>query len=123
MSVRAWSVVAVALLCLAGCGRAGMAPVKGKVTWKGKAVKQAALAFAPVPKSDDDKAPGKPATGFTDADGSYILSTFRAGDGAWIGSHRVTITVDDTNPARCKRQTYAKAEVKADGNEVNFELD
>jgi hypothetical protein len=112
--------IPLALLC--GCGQANMAPVKGRVTFKGKPVAQASLIFAPVQKSDEDKEPGKPGTGFTDADGNFVLSSYKPHDGAVIGQHRVTVTVDDTNPVRCKRQSHLTVEVKPGDNDLPIEL-
>src|SRR5262245_49398728 len=93
----------IGLLCLPGCGQPSMAPVKGGVLCNGKPVKEAHVMFAPVPKSESDKEPGKPGTGYTDNDGNYVLSSYRNYDGAHIGQHHVTVSLDDTNPARCKR--------------------
>jgi hypothetical protein len=115
--------LAVCLAALSGCGGPAMAPVKGKVTWKGKPVREAAITFSPVGKSADETEPGKPGTGFTDEEGNYVLSTFKVRDGALIGSHRVTVMLDDTNKARCKRLTHTQREVKSGPNDINFELE
>ena len=62
MTLRALPfVIGLAVIVLPGCGGPTLAPVKGRVTFKGKPVPDAALTFAPVPKSDKDKEPGKPA--------------------------------------------------------------
>jgi hypothetical protein len=111
------------LLLLPGCGGPKMAYVTGKVTCKGKPVKEAAVTFNPAGRFDGDKEPGKPATGFTDEEGKYVLATFKKNDGALIGKHQVTVTLDDTNPARCKRSKSLAFEVKAGPNECNIELD
>jgi hypothetical protein len=99
-----------------------MASVTGHVTCNGKPVGAAMIAFNPVSQSNDDRNPGKPATGFTELDGNYSLSTFKNYDGALIGKHRVTITLDDTNPARCKREKVVFREVNPGRNEVDIEL-
>jgi hypothetical protein len=124
MTARALLPVAFAgLVVLTGCGRQSMAPVKGRVTCNGQPVREAATTFSPIPKTEDDKYPGKPAAGFTDADGMYELSTYKPLDGALVGRHRVTVALDDTNPARCTRQKDLELEVKPSGNELNIELD
>ena len=110
------------LVFLAGCGGPVMAPVKGRVTCNGKPVAEAAVTFNPAARSEEDKEPGKPATGFTDADGNYVLSTFKNYDGALVGKHRVTVMLDDTNPAKCKREKQFVREVRAGSNELAFEL-
>src|SRR5262245_40546364 len=90
-------------LVLSGCGGPEMASVKGRVTFKGKPVKDAAITFSPSAKSSEDKFPGKPAVGFTDEEGNYELSTFKPRDGALVGNHRVSVMLDDTNPTKCAR--------------------
>jgi hypothetical protein len=106
---------------MVGCGQS-MATVKGRVTCNGKPVAEAQITFNPAPKDATDREPGKPATGFTDAEGNFVLSTFHARDGALIGTHRVTVMLDETNPARCTRQKSFTQEVKPGANEVSIEL-
>jgi hypothetical protein len=112
----------VATLLSGGCGNTNLAPVKGRVTCNGKPVAEAMITFAPFPKSEGDREAGKPATGFTDDEGNYELSTYKPYDGALIGKHNVTITLDDTNPARCKREIRITLEVQPKANELNIEL-
>src|SRR5262245_40614367 len=100
MYYRLFAVFIVAVL-LAGCSGPRMSPVKGQGTCTGKPVAEAAITFSPMPRFEKDLEPGKPATGFTDAEGNYTLSTFKNYDGALVGKHRVTVVLDDTNPARC----------------------
>jgi hypothetical protein len=112
----------IAVVLLPGCGGRPMARVKGRVTCNGKPVASAALTFSPVPQSEGDLEAGKPATGFSDADGKYVLSTYKAHDGALVGKHRVTVALDDANPARCKRLTHLVREVGPGDNDLNVEL-
>jgi hypothetical protein len=119
---RGCALVAIAAF-LAGCGGADMAPVKGRVLFRGKPVGEASLTFSPIPQNDKDKEPGKPGTGFTDAEGNYVLSSYKPYDGAIVGDHRVVVAVDDTNPVRCKRLTEIELEVKPGENELNIELE
>jgi hypothetical protein len=93
---------AAGLAALSGCGGPSMAPVKGRVMFK---------------------EPGKPAVGFTDENGYYELSTFKPLDGAIVGGHRVSVMIDDTNPARCKRYKELTFEVKPGANECNVDMD
>jgi hypothetical protein len=70
-----------------GCGdnsRLPMAPVVGIVTFEGLPVAGAKVSFM---------ATGAPraATGETDAEGRFELTTFEQGDGAILGSHAVTV--------------------------------
>ena len=66
-----------------GCGRREMGPVSGTLTYQGKPVPDAVVKFT---------AQSRPtAVGRTDAEGRYTLTTFRKGDGAYGGSHRVMV--------------------------------
>lgn len=58
------------------------APVKGSITYQGKAVAQGSVMFQP----DDGPAATAPIK-----DGQYVLKTFRDGDGAILGNHKVTV--------------------------------
>jgi hypothetical protein len=71
-------------LFLTGCADKGpkTAPVKGTITYQGKAVPQGTIMFQP--------AEGQAATGQI-KDGNYILKTFKDGDGALPGNHKVTV--------------------------------
>jgi hypothetical protein len=81
--------LALALLCLAlgGCGpdRPNMAPVSGVVTYQGQPVVGARVVF------HNDLAP-RAATGTTDQEGKFRLTTFENFDGAVPGEHVVTIS-------------------------------
>jgi hypothetical protein len=78
-------VVALLLLPLIGCGerRAGTAIVRGTVTLNGKAVPNGTVNFIPEM--------GPSATGEIQPDGSYTLTTYKPGDGAVLGTHKVVI--------------------------------
>jgi hypothetical protein len=60
------------------------APVSGTVTYKGKPLPDADVSFMP-------EGGGRAATGRTDANGRFTLSTFSINDGAVIGKHRVSV--------------------------------
>jgi hypothetical protein len=70
--------------CSSQPDRPATAPVRGVVTYQGKPVSKAAVAFL---------APGAPApaAAVTDASGQFQLSTFQPGDGAVLGMHVVTV--------------------------------
>jgi hypothetical protein len=113
---------AVGLLPVWGCGGPAMAPVKGRVMFNGKPVKVAQITFSPI-GAEGQKETGKPATGFTKEDGTFVLSTFRDSDGAIVGSHSVNVVLDDTNPAKCQRTKGLTLEVKAGDNEFTIEME
>ena len=122
MRPRAFLLVFLAgALPLAGCGPADMAPVHGRVTCHGKPVAEAAIIFSPMPKNEGDRESGKAAAASTDADGKYVLTTYRQGDGALIGKHRVAITLDEHDHSGCKSKLVT-LEVKPGGGELNIEL-
>jgi hypothetical protein len=72
-------------VALVGCdsGGAPTEKVTGTVTAKGQPVSQATVTFTPEN--------GRPASGVTDAQGKFTLSTFKEGDGAVPGTHNVAI--------------------------------
>ena len=109
-----------ATVALSGCGHPATAPVKGRVTCDGTPVAEVTVTFNPLPRSEGDREPGKPATGFTDADGVFILSTFKNYDGALIGKHKVTLT--PSNPTSCGRHREVELEVKPGDNDFTIEL-
>jgi hypothetical protein len=71
-----------------GCepGKPSPAPVSGKVTINGKAAANIVVTFT------DAADVTKNATGKTDADGKYILTTDRTGDGARPGDYKITFS-------------------------------
>jgi hypothetical protein len=72
-----------------GCGsnRLPTAPVEGKVLCDGKPLEFGGVLF----QSDL----GPPALGAIQPDGTFRLSTYRDGDGAVLGTHRVQISCYD----------------------------
>ena len=78
-------------LVLLGCGAGGeierpeTVAVSGSVLYKGKPVEGAQVSFM------TSGAP-RPASGVTDAEGKFELSTFEPKDGAIIGTHVITIS-------------------------------
>jgi hypothetical protein len=81
-------VVAAALLGLAGCGGPSVYPVRGKVVWENGAEARE-LAGGLVVTEAENKLVG--ARGSIQKDGSFELSTYKPGDGALLGKHRVAV--------------------------------
>jgi hypothetical protein len=80
------------LLCLVcigllgGCGGdQGLAPVKGRVLLDGQPVERAAVMFEP-------ESGGVPATGVTDSNGEFSLTTTGRGVGASLGKNGVSVS-------------------------------
>lgn len=89
-SVLVAAVTAVMGVCGLGCSRPGTAPTvpaAGTLLRDDTPLGDVTVVFNP--------ASGRPAMGVTDAAGRFVLSTFRRGDGAIAGNHRVTLAVMD----------------------------
>lgn len=74
------------LMLAVGCGGGnplGLAPVSGRVTLDGTPLADATVSFIP------DQ--GRPASGTTDAEGRFQLTTLTPGDGVLSGDHKVTV--------------------------------
>jgi hypothetical protein len=119
---------AILLGACAGCGtsegaRPTLVSVKGKVTYKGKPLTQGVVKFEP-------EGYGRPASGKLQADGSFVLSTSRDGDGVVAGHHQVVIGDVDKSLAKdraFKKYTFRSpngltAEVTPDNTEFSFDL-
>lgn len=98
-----WSLFVVALLLVSavGCGGSGgehnVASAGGTVTLDGQPVPELVVNFTPQAAAGGGN-PGKSATGRTDANGKFTLSTYEMGDGAVIGNHQVVVSLDGPNP-------------------------
>jgi hypothetical protein len=70
-----------------GCGadERGMAPVSGTVRYNGQPLAKAYVVFAPEEQG------ARSATGSTDENGHYRLTSFAPDDGARVGKHRVIV--------------------------------
>lgn len=83
------------LLPLGGCSHDPNMPklgkVHGTVTYKGKPLDAGHIVFTPATGKGGDT--GQNATGEINSDGTYELTTFDTGDGAILGQHIVTVTV------------------------------
>src|SRR5689334_3923065 len=113
MRLRAYQFLPLlGLALLSGCGQSALAPVHGRVTCNGKPVPQAGVIFSPAGQSESDRQPGKAAAGSTDADGRYVLTTYRPGDGALVGQHHVSIIVDNAVRLPCGCTMVLVVEVK-----------
>lgn len=131
--------LAAACLTASGCGRSdrpAVAPVQGKVLYRGKPLEFGAVLFQPPA--------GAPASGQIQPDGTFRLSTYGTNDGAAVGTHKVSISCfesqrpdapppdPNTEPSLGKPLVPAKflsaetsgltAEVKADNEPFVFEL-
>lgn len=137
--------MSVILLTVVGCGGTGDQPelgqVQGTITFDGKPLSGVAVVFQPDS--------GRPARGFTDADGKYELTYIRDTRGTKVGKNRVEVApseeADDdaeallgddsletkkpvsssgrpTIPARYNTASELEADVKPGENKFDFEL-
>lgn len=78
-------VLLLPVLAALGCGQTSS--VKGRVLLDGQPVAGATVLFMP-----DAEGQGRPASGTTDSDGYFHLTTFRRGDGALPGTYRIVVS-------------------------------
>jgi len=89
----------VSLLATAGCGSGNPTtyPVRGQVTYpNGMPVTVGMVEFEPMPREGVSLTERLNARGLIHPDGTYFLTTFKDGDGAVPGRHRVI--VHEPNP-------------------------
>lgn len=88
-----------ALGCGGGSSGPKLQPVTGNVTFKGKKLPGALVAFYPI-----ETTTGNGGTGKTDADGKYTITYRRGGEGLPAGKYKVTVSKrimpDGTEPAK-----------------------
>jgi hypothetical protein len=79
--------------------------VKGRVTYAGKLVTEGRVTFYPEA--------GRMALGTIAADGTYTLTTFKPGDGALIGPHKVAIHATRVGPGSLVAPRSVEEEAQA----------
>jgi hypothetical protein len=106
---------------LAGCGStptahiAATVPAKGKVTYKGKPLTKGSITFEPEA--------GREAHGEIKPDGTFVLSTFKEGDGAVPGIHRVSVSLTDrTVPAKFKNASSSGCTVTVEEGKSEYNI-
>ncbi len=120
--------------CGGGSGELQLAPVKGKVIYNGQPVTSGSIHFRPIAVSGaKEGTQGKPASGQIQSDGTFVLTTFRQGDGAIVGKHEVSY-IPATGGAETYEQQPEKSpylglvpkekevEVKPGTNDITIEL-
>ncbi len=99
------------------------APVQGKVTLNDKPVSGGVVTFSPIVEGAGAAHAGKAASGEIKEDGTYTLTTYKTGDGAILGSHKVSVgAVDPAKPINGAVEPGFKAEVKEGSNTVDIKL-
>lgn len=91
-SVAALALGLGTLLSFSGCGqnfkRLEVFPVKGKITYQGKAPEGAVVVLHPVGDSDPNIPRPSAKVG---SDGTFVVKTYDPGDGAPAGKYKVTV--------------------------------
>jgi hypothetical protein len=116
-------VLAANMGCGSGQGQpAQVVPVKGKVTFKGQPLTKGVIKFRPVDL-------GREASGTIQSDGTFVLSTYKEGDGAAIGRNQVSIKGTGTGSKEVIPKKYLtfitsklEAEVSPENTEFTFDL-
>jgi hypothetical protein len=130
-----WAAVAAVAVLTAGCGGSGLAPVRGQLAYPdGKPAKELVGCTVVFESAGAD---GKPvgATGEVDADGRFEMTTNSSGDGAPVGTNKVSLNPrwrgqsDKPDPLPVLDK-YASpdhsgltVEVKAGGNDVTVTVE
>jgi hypothetical protein len=99
------------VLALVGCGGSRTSPVAGVVVLDGQPLAEAAIQFVP-------QGAGRDATGQTDTNGEFAMSTFEPRDGVLPGTYKVVITpptgvVDTTKYATVEEAMAAASKPQA----------
>lgn len=87
--MKSWMGVLALAAAAVGCGGPAPVPAGGTVTYNGQPVANANIVFTPTGSSGE--AGGRIATGQTDAQGKFTLSTEKPDDGAVPGDYTVTV--------------------------------
>lgn len=101
------------LAVFGGCGRSNgpvTIPVRGEVLYQGSPLKEGLVVY--LPKNSDDS---RQASGKIEADGSFVLTTFKKGDGVVPGEYAIVVYPYDS-PAgaeRTREQIEAAAQTGA----------
>lgn len=106
--VASWTLVISFSLAIAGCGQPGpkLVPVRGRVSYAdGRPVTAASVCFTPEANDGND---GRLATSLLMEDGTFDLRTYPHGDGAMVGTYKVTISLGRGTPKNLAQYTRLK---------------
>lgn len=99
ISMRPETVLVLFLLVAGGCGgdseQYETVPVSGVITCQGKPIANATVNFTPLAEAGRATGrPGRVALGMTDQNGRFRLTTYENDDGAIVGRHKVTVSLN-----------------------------
>lgn len=105
-----------------GCGPGAgpesstLVPAKGKVTYKSQPLTQGDITFEPTDA-------GRAANGSIQPDGTFVLTTFKQGDGVVAGTHRVSVTGNNKVPTKYRNSSSSKTEVEVKAGTSEYPVD
>ena len=124
--------ITLTFLTLVACGGCGGGPaagppvgqtvaIQGKISYMGQPLSHGTIQFEP-----EDS--GREANGNIQPDGTFTLTTFRNGDGAIPGTHRVAVsgTGDDGKvvvPVQFRNASSSKVEVEVSTDKTEYAID
>lgn len=93
--VRGFAVLACCSLLSTGCGKSvEVVPIQGSVSYNGKPLKFGTVMFQPL-------SGGQHAQGLIQPDGTFTLTTHNVGEGACLGTNRVSVRCyENQDPAK-----------------------
>ena len=111
------SVFVLVLVLVTGCGdgKPTRVPVSGKVLIDGKPLTIGSIVFVPQG--------ARPSGGAIDKEGHFVLTCYQHGDGAVLGSHRVSVTAAQNIGETAIRWEAPKdyADIKTSGLDVTVD--
>jgi hypothetical protein len=93
-----------ALVLALGCGSRKFAPVSGTVTLDGRPLANAIVTFMPVVEQGSIDA-GESSTGKTNDKGEFTLKSTTGKNGARVGKHKVSISMQATKVGQSEERT------------------
>ena len=106
----------LATVLASGCGRGPTTvPVRGEVYFNGQPMKDGIVVYVP-----NDSAAARQASGRIQSDGSFVLTTFKNGDGVVPGDYSIVVYAYEPRPGEPKTRAEHEAVAKAGGLKRGF---
>jgi hypothetical protein len=110
-----WAVAAACLFvsALGGCKKSGleMVPIHGDVSYNGAPLQNVTQGIVRYTPKEGGTA-AREATGRIQPDGTFVLTTFKGGDGVVAGEYNITVTAN-SSPMLTREQTESGAKQTA----------